>query len=131
RRCLSSDTSRHRTRRQSPTERMQRRGPSKSRASSTQGCAPEPLRLSTCQSAPGAVKPAATMAGSPTGIDFSANKTSTIVKLALPTVFAMLMQSSVNVVDDVYFRHLPDQLVASNAQSALQPSLIIVWLFGG
>ena len=71
------------------------------------------------------------MAGSPTGIDFSANKTSTIVKLALPTVFAMLMQSSVNVVDDVYFRHLPDQLVASNAQSALQPSLIIVWLFGG
>ena len=43
----------------------------------------------------------------------------------------MLMQSSVNVVDDVYFRHLPDQLVASNAQSALQPSLILVWLFGG
>jgi putative MATE family efflux protein len=71
------------------------------------------------------------MAGSATGIDFSANKTSTIVKLALPTVFAMLMQSSVNVVDDVYFRHLPDRLLASNAQSALQPSLIIVWLFGG
>lgn len=64
-------------------------------------------------------------------IDFAANKTSTIVKLALPTVFAMLMQSSVNVVDDVYFRHLPDRLIASNAQSALQPSLIIVWLFGG
>lgn len=71
------------------------------------------------------------MAGTATGIDFSANKTSTIVKLALPTVFAMLMQSSVNVVDDVYFRHLPDRLVASNAQSALQPALIIVWLFGG
>lgn len=71
------------------------------------------------------------MAGSATGIDFTANKTSTIVKLALPTVFAMLMQSSVNVVDDVYFRHLPDRLIASNAQSALQPSLIIVWLFGG
>ena len=64
-------------------------------------------------------------------VDFSANKTSTILKLAIPTVFAMLMQSSVNVVDDVYFRHLPDQLVASNAQSALQPSLILVWLFGG
>jgi len=71
------------------------------------------------------------MAGTHATIDFSANKTSTIVKLALPTVFAMLMQSSVNVVDDVYFRHLPDQLVASNAQSALQPSLILVWLFGG
>ena len=36
-----------------------------------------------------------------------------------------------NVVDDVYFRHLPDQLVASNAQAALLPSLIFVWLFGG
>jgi multidrug resistance protein, MATE family len=72
------------------------------------------------------------MAGATTGsVDFSANKTSTILKLAIPTVFAMLMQSSVNVVDDVYFRHLPDQLVASNAQSALQPSLILVWLFGG
>lgn len=67
----------------------------------------------------------------PGSVDFSANKTSTILKLAIPTVFAMLMQSSVNVVDDVYFRHLPDQLVASNAQSALQPSLILVWLFGG
>ncbi len=65
------------------------------------------------------------------GVDFSANKTQTILKLAIPTVFAMLMQSSVNVVDDVYFRYLPDQLVASNAQSALQPSLILVWLFGG
>jgi len=64
-------------------------------------------------------------------VDFAANKTATILKLAIPTVFAMLMQSSVNVVDDVYFRHLPDQLVASNAQSALQPSLILVWLFGG
>jgi putative MATE family efflux protein len=64
-------------------------------------------------------------------IDFAADKTATILKLAIPTVFAMLMQSSVNVVDDVYFRHLPDQLVASNAQSALQPSLILVWLFGG
>jgi multidrug resistance protein, MATE family len=64
-------------------------------------------------------------------VDFRADKTATILKLAIPTVFAMLMQSSVNVVDDVYFRHLPDQLVASNAQSALQPSLILVWLFGG
>ena len=72
------------------------------------------------------------MEGATTGtVDFAANKTSTILKLAIPTVFAMLMQSSVNVVDDVFFRHLPDQLVASNAQSALQPSLIIVWLFGG
>jgi MATE family multidrug resistance protein len=71
------------------------------------------------------------MAGTTSSIDFTANRTSTIVKLALPTVFAMLMQSSVNVVDDVYFRHLPDRLIASNAQSALQPSLIIVWLFGG
>jgi MATE family multidrug resistance protein len=71
------------------------------------------------------------MAGPQSSIDFTADKTRTIIKLALPTVFAMLMQSSVNVVDDVYFRHLPDRLVASNAQSALQPSLILVWLFGG
>jgi len=64
-------------------------------------------------------------------IDFTANKTATVLKLAIPTVFAMLLQSSVNLVDDVFFRHLPNQLEASNAQAALQPSLIIVWLFGG
>src|SRR5512143_3118029 len=67
----------------------------------------------------------------PSSIDFGANKTATVLKLAIPTVFAMLLQSSVNLVDDVFFRHLPNQLEASNAQAALQPSLIIVWLFGG
>ncbi len=75
--------------------------------------------------------PAPSHAVHPSTIDFAANKTATVLKLAIPTVFAMLLQSSVNLVDDVFFRHLPNQLEASNAQAALQPSLIIVWLFGG
>lgn len=53
-----------------------------------------------------------------------------ILKLALPTVAAMLTQSVVNEIDIVFFAHLPAQ-EASNAQAALLPSLIILWLFGG
>ncbi len=66
-----------------------------------------------------------------TPIDFEGNKTWTILKLATPTVFAMLLQSIVNDIDVVFFSHLPDKTMASNAQAALLPSLIIVWLFGG
>ena len=66
-----------------------------------------------------------------TAIDFSANKAKTILKLAMPTVVAMLLQSIVNEVDDVFFARLPDPTEASNAQAALFPSLVIVWAFGG
>lgn len=53
-----------------------------------------------------------------------------ILRLALPTVVAMLTQSIVNDIDTVFFAHLPGA-EASNAQAALLPSLIILWLFGG
>jgi putative MATE family efflux protein len=53
-----------------------------------------------------------------------------ILRLALPTVVAMLTQSVVNEIDIVFFARLP-AAEASNAQAALLPSLIILWLFGG
>jgi Na+-driven multidrug efflux pump len=53
-----------------------------------------------------------------------------VLKLALPTVFAMLTQSVVNEVDIVFFSWLPCP-ESSNAQAALLPSLILLWLFGG
>lgn len=67
----------------------------------------------------------------PTTLDFGANRTKTILRLAIPTVFAMLLQSAVNEVDDIFFGHLGSDVEASNAQGALLPSLLIVWLFGG
>lgn len=54
----------------------------------------------------------------------------TIVRLATPTVIAMLAQSVVNEIDVVFFSRLPFP-ESSNAQAALAPSLILVWLFGG
>src|SRR5271166_1433105 len=53
-----------------------------------------------------------------------------ILRLALPTVLAMMSQSVVNEIDVVYFSHLPCP-ESSNGQAALLPSLILVWLFGG
>jgi putative MATE family efflux protein len=53
-----------------------------------------------------------------------------ILRLALPTVGAMVSQSIVNEVDVVYFSHLPCP-ESSNGQAALLPSLILFWLFGG
>ena len=53
-----------------------------------------------------------------------------ILKLALPTVLAMLTQSAVNEVDIIFFSHLPPS-EASTAQAALFPSLILLWMFGG
>lgn len=53
-----------------------------------------------------------------------------ILKLALPTIAAMLTQSVVNEIDIVFFAHLPCP-ESSNAQAALLPSLIVLWLFGG
>ena len=54
----------------------------------------------------------------------------TILKLAAPTVVAMLSQSAVNEIDVLFFTKLPHP-EDSNAQAALLPSLLIVWLFGG
>src|ERR1017187_1591522 len=54
----------------------------------------------------------------------------TILRLALPTVVAMLSQSVVNEIDVVFFSHLPCP-ESSNGQAALLPSLILLWLFGG
>jgi len=53
-----------------------------------------------------------------------------ILKLALPTVFAMLTQSAVNEVDIIFFSRLPCP-ESSTAQAALFPSLILLWMFGG
>jgi multidrug resistance protein, MATE family len=53
-----------------------------------------------------------------------------ILRLALPTVFAMLTQSVVNEIDIVFFARLPCP-ESSYAQAALLPSLILLWAFGG
>ncbi len=53
-----------------------------------------------------------------------------VLRLALPTVLAMLSQSVVNEIDIVFFSWLPCP-ESSNAQAALFPSLIILWAFGG
>ncbi len=58
------------------------------------------------------------------------NRYKVILRLAMPTVIAMLSQSVVNEVDVLFFAHLP-QPESSNAQAALLPSLLLVWLFGG
>jgi multidrug resistance protein, MATE family len=53
-----------------------------------------------------------------------------VLKLAAPTVVAMLLQSLVNEIDIIFFKSLPG-CDATNAQAALAPSLIVLWLFGG
>ncbi|HVU06093.1 MAG TPA: MATE family efflux transporter [Polyangiaceae bacterium] len=53
-----------------------------------------------------------------------------ILRLAAPTVLAMLTQSVVNEIDVVFFSKLPCP-ESSNAQAALLPSLILLWMFGG
>lgn len=53
-----------------------------------------------------------------------------ILRLAMPTVGAMLTQSIVNEIDIIFFAWLPCP-ESSNAQAALLPSLIVLWLFGG
>lgn len=53
-----------------------------------------------------------------------------VLRLAGPTVLAMLTQSVVNDIDVVFFARLPCP-DSSNAQAALLPSLIVLWLFGG
>ena len=54
----------------------------------------------------------------------------TIMRLATPTIIAMVSQSVVNEVDVVFFSRLPGA-ESSRAQAALLPSLIVLWFFGG
>ncbi|HVJ14683.1 MAG TPA: MATE family efflux transporter, partial [Polyangiaceae bacterium] len=53
-----------------------------------------------------------------------------VLRLATPTVFAMLAQSAVNEIDIIFLSWLPCP-ESSNAQAALFPSLVLLWLFGG
>src|SRR5690242_14945074 len=75
----------------------------------------------------------ATATAAPTEVDLeliSGPPYRTILRLALPTVVAMISQSIVNEVDVWFFTKLPHP-EDSNAQAALLPSLLVVWLFGG
>jgi MATE family multidrug resistance protein len=63
-------------------------------------------------------------------VDASGSPYGVILRLAAPTVLAMLTQSVVNEVDIVFFSRLPCP-ESSNAQAALLPSLILLWMFGG
>src|SRR5262245_43146546 len=63
-------------------------------------------------------------------VDTSGSPYGVILKLASPTVLAMLTQSIVNQVDIIFFAHLPCP-ESSNGQAALLPSLILLWVFGG
>src|SRR5689334_22453437 len=63
-------------------------------------------------------------------VDTSGSPYGVILKLAAPTVLAMLTQSVVNQVDIIFFAHLPCP-ESSNGQAALLPSLILLWVFGG
>jgi len=55
---------------------------------------------------------------------------SVVLKIATPTVLAMLTQSVVNEIDILFFSWLPCP-ESSTAQAALFPSLVLLWLFGG
>jgi multidrug resistance protein, MATE family len=52
------------------------------------------------------------------------------LRLAIPTLFAMLAQSVVNEVDIVFLGRLPCP-ESSNTQAALLPSLLVLWALGG
>lgn len=60
----------------------------------------------------------------------SGNPYAVVLRLAMPTVFAMLSQSVVNEIDIVFFSMLPCP-ESSTAQAALFPCLVILWAFGG
>jgi putative MATE family efflux protein len=62
--------------------------------------------------------------------DTSGSPYGVILKLATPTVVAMLTQSVVNELDAIFFAELPSP-ESSNGQAALLPSLILLWAFGG
>ena len=71
------------------------------------------------------------MAGSATHTNLEGPAYRTILKLAIPTVIAMMSQAIVNAVDSVFFAHLPTPQESSDGQAALMPSLILLWMFGG
>lgn len=64
------------------------------------------------------------------GVVTHGSPSAVILRLAAPTVLAMLTQSIVNEIDIVFFSRLPCP-ESSNAQAALLPSLILLWMFGG
>src|SRR5258706_1096248 len=74
----------------------------------------------------------AQIAGTPATahVDTSGSPYRVILRLATPTVIAMLTQSVVNEIDIIFFAHLPCP-ESSNGQAALLPSLILLWVFGG
>jgi putative MATE family efflux protein len=63
-------------------------------------------------------------------VDTSGSPYAVIMRLAMPTVLAMLTQSIVNEIDIVFFAHLPCP-ESSNGQAALLPSWLLLWVFGG
>src|SRR5579859_7108744 len=63
-------------------------------------------------------------------VGFGGPRYRVILRLATPTVIAMLSQSIVNEIDVVFFSRLPCP-ESSNGQAALAPSLILLWAFGG
>jgi multidrug resistance protein, MATE family len=67
---------------------------------------------------------------SATPLDLTGSKARIVLKLAAPTVLAMLAQSAVNEVDIIFFAWLgcPG---SSYAQAALLPCLLLLWMFGG
>src|SRR4030095_6415892 len=72
------------------------------------------------------------IAGNPASahVDTTGSPYGVILRLATPTVLAMLTQSIVNEIDAIFFAHLPSP-ESSNGQAALLPSLILLWAFGG
>ena len=69
-------------------------------------------------------------AGSGAHVETNGSAYRIILRLATPTMIAMLSQSVVNEIDIVFFAHLPCP-ESSNGQAALAPSLIALWAFGG
>ena len=65
-----------------------------------------------------------------TNVVTKGNPYAVVLRLAAPTVVAMLSQSVVNEVDIVFFSMLPCP-ESSTAQAALFPCLVILWAFGG
>ncbi|HET9932351.1 MAG TPA: MATE family efflux transporter [Polyangiaceae bacterium] len=73
---------------------------------------------------------AAPIAASGVNVSTSGSPYRVVLRLATPTILAMLAQSAVNEIDIIFFARLPCP-ESSNAQAALLPSLILLWMFGG
>jgi putative MATE family efflux protein len=71
-----------------------------------------------------------TVTGSKSNVITSGSPYGVVLKLAMPTVLAMLAQSAVNEMDIIFLSWLP-QPESSNAQAALLPCFILLWMFGG